>query len=76
MTFTIAIPRYTIDAIRTEARELVASGTIGRNQPIYSLCQYIPAREWASVEQELEEYGYLLRDRIIDLLGTESWSSD
>jgi len=76
MTFTLAISRYTIDTIRAEACELVASGTIGRNQPIYSLCQYIPAREWASVEQELEEYGYLLRDRIIDLLGTESWSSD
>jgi hypothetical protein len=76
MTATIIIPRYTIDEIRTEACELIASGSIGRNQPIYSLCQYLPAREWASIEQELEEYGYLLRDRIIDLLGSESWSSD
>jgi hypothetical protein len=76
MTFSIVIPRYTIDAIRTEARELVMSGTIGRNQPIYSLCQYIPAREWTLVEQELEDYGYLLRDRMIDLLCSESWASD
>jgi hypothetical protein len=76
MTSTVVISRYTIEAIRTEAYELIASGTIGRNQPIYSLCQYIPAREWTSVEQELEDYGYLLRDRIIDLLYSESWTSD
>ncbi len=76
MTSTVVIPRYTIDVIRTEARELITSGMIGRNQPIYSLCQYIPAREWTSVEQELEDYGYLLRDRIIDLLYSESWTSD
>jgi hypothetical protein len=76
MTSTLVITRYTINTIRNEACELVASGTIGRNQPIYALCQYIPAREWDSVEQELEDYGYLLRDRIIDLLYSESWTSD
>ncbi|MGB3616322.1 MAG: DUF4327 family protein, partial [Elainellaceae cyanobacterium] len=55
---------YSIDAIRDEARQLVDRGVIGRQQPIYVLCKYIPAREWSSVESELEESCYLLRDRI------------
>jgi len=76
VTFTITTPRYSIDSIRREACELVASGTVSRNQPIYTLCQHIPAREWDSVECELEEYGYLLRDRIVDLLGSDFWRCD
>ncbi|MGD1903892.1 MAG: DUF4327 family protein [Geitlerinemataceae cyanobacterium] len=76
MTFTTTVPRYTIESIRREACELVTAGKIGRNQPIYTLCQHIPAREWNSVECELEEYGHLLRDRIVDLLGSDFWRCD
>jgi len=68
--------RYDIDVIKEEARELVKKGIINRSQPIYTLCQFIPAREWVYVEQELELNDYLLRDRIIDLLGREDWSED
>lgn len=68
--------RYDINLIQEEARELVRKGIVSRNQPIYTLCQFIPAREWVYVEQELEFNGYLLRDRIIDLLGREDWSED
>lgn len=68
--------RYDIDVIQEEARELVKKGIVSRSQPIYTLCQFIPAREWVYVEQELEFNGYLLRDRIIDLLGREDWSED
>lgn len=68
--------RYDINVIQEEARELVRKGTVSRNQPIYTLCQFIPVREWVYVEQELELNGYLLRDRIIDLLGREDWSED
>ncbi|MGQ4647343.1 DUF4327 family protein [Lyngbya aestuarii] len=68
--------RYSIDLIQEEARNLVEKGTIGRQQPIYVLCQYIPAREWVCVECELEECGYLLRDRVADLLGPEEWDND
>jgi len=75
MTLT-ATARYTIDAIRDEASHLVNAGTISRNQPIYTLCQYIPTREWTFVERELEQHSYLLRDRIIDLLGSEHWNND
>ncbi|NEP00237.1 MAG: DUF4327 family protein [Symploca sp. SIO2E9] len=68
--------RYSIDVIREEARHLVDKGTISRRQPIYVLCQYIPAREWVCVECELEECDFLLRDCIGDLLGSEEWDND
>ena len=78
MTLTTPVTRtqYSCDVIRHEAHQLVDRGYIGRQQPIYVLCQYIPAREWEEVEQELEENGFLLRDRIIDLLGREDWEND
>jgi uncharacterized protein YqgQ len=68
--------QYSIDVIQDEARRLVQKGIVGRNQPIYALCQHIPAREWAFVESELERSGFLLRDSIIDLMGQESWEND
>lgn len=67
---------YTIDLIRDEARQLVQKGAVSRQQPIYTLCRYIPAREWAVVEGELEAEGFLLRDRISDLMGREDWEND
>lgn len=72
-TSTIAIG---VEAIQEEARRLVHSGKLGRQKPIYTLCQHFPAREWESVERELEAHGYLLRDRVIDLLGREDWDND
>lgn len=67
---------YTIEVIQQEARQLVKKGILSRQQPIYTLCQYIPAREWMNVEFELEQNEYLLRDRICDLLGREDWNDD
>ncbi|MGA7938186.1 MAG: DUF4327 family protein [Kovacikia sp.] len=67
---------YSLDVIRDEARQLVEKGTLGRQQRIYALCQYIPAREWEYIECELERNGFLLRDRIADLLGAEVWLED
>lgn len=68
--------RFSIELIRDEARQLVQAGVVSRQQPIYVLCKYIPAREWANVETELEKGGFLLRDRIGDLLGREEWDND
>lgn len=68
--------QYTVDVIRDEARHLVQQGAVSRQQPIYTLCRYIPAREWAYVEEQLEASGYLLRDRISDLMGREDWDND
>ncbi|OKH26733.1 DUF4327 domain-containing protein [Hydrococcus rivularis NIES-593] len=67
---------YSIDAIKDEARQLVESGVVDRQQPIYVLCQFIPPREWICVEYELEKNGYLLRDPVIDLLAHEEWEDD
>lgn len=68
--------QYTLDVIQEEARRLVDKGVVSRQQPIYTLCQFIPAREWAWVECELEKNNYLLRDRIGDLMGYEEWQND
>ncbi|MDZ8104402.1 MAG: DUF4327 family protein [Nostoc sp. DedQUE12a] len=68
--------KYDIEVIKDEARELVKKGVIRRNEPIYALCRYIPGREWVCVELELEKNEFLLRDKIIDLLGREDWSED
>ncbi|MFW6357969.1 MAG: DUF4327 family protein [Chroococcales cyanobacterium] len=67
---------YSIDMIKDEARQLLDQGLISRQQPIYVLCQYIPAREWVCVECELEKCEYLLRDRISDLVGGQEWDND
>ncbi|MGC9502309.1 DUF4327 family protein [Baaleninema sp.] len=75
MTLTTTA-RYTIAVIKDEASHLVQQGTVSRQQPIYTLCRYIPAREWASVETELENHDFLLRDRIGDLVGPETWEND
>lgn len=68
--------QYSLAVIQEEARRLVQKGIVSRQQPIYTLCQYIPAREWAWVECELEKSNYLLRDRIGDLMGQEEWEND
>jgi Domain of unknown function (DUF4327) len=68
--------RYSLDVIQDEARHLVEDGLISRQQPIYTLCQFIPPREWACIECELEKCDFLLRDRIGDLLGSEKWDND
>ncbi|MBE9179786.1 DUF4327 family protein [Oculatella sp. LEGE 06141] len=65
-----------LSLIQDEARQLVQKGVVSRQQPIYSLCKFIPAREWAMIEVELERSDYLLRDRIGDLLGREDWEND
>lgn len=67
---------YTIDMIRNEAQQLVESGMVSRQQPIFTLCGYLAAREWPLIESELEQYDYLLRDCIGDLLTCEVWSDD
>lgn len=73
---TTTTVKYDIEVIKDEARQLVDKGLVNRQQPIYALCKYIPGREWVCVELELEKNDFLLRDRIIDLLGREDWEED
>jgi hypothetical protein len=72
----ISSVQISIDAIKDEARSLVSKGVVGRQQPIYVLCRFFPACEWNCIECELERNDFLLRDRIIDLLGREDWQED
>lgn len=67
---------YSIHEIQDEVRQMVETGIITRNQPIYVICEFLPAREWLSIECELERCDYLLRDRIGDLISAEKWSDD
>ena len=67
---------YTIDMLRNEAKQLVEGGIVSRQQPIFTMCGFIAAREWPFIEAELEKYEYLLRDRIGDLINYETWSND
>ncbi len=75
---TLVAPKahYDITMIKDEARQLVEKGTVSRHQPIYVLCQYIPAREWVYVECELEKSDFLLRDQISDLIPNQNWDND
>lgn len=68
--------QYTLEVLRDEAIQLVQQGVISRQQPIYCLCNFIPPREWPYIEAELERHSYLLRDRIVDLIGSERWEED
>ena len=73
---TVPPIRYSLDVIQDEARQLVQKVLVSRQQPIYTLGQYIPAREWVCIECELEQCDFLLRDRIGDLIGREQWDND
>jgi hypothetical protein len=78
MDVTTSTPRihYSIDRLKEEILSLVERGIIRRHQQLYVLCEYLPAREWVSIEVELERFGYLLRDRVVDLVGEPKWSDD
>ena len=67
---------YTIETLKDEARQLIETGVVSRQQAIYTLCKYIPAREWVTIECELERCDYLLRDPIGDLVSYDQWEND
>lgn len=80
MIATTAYPkvstRYSIETLRDEARHLLETGILNRQQSIHALCKYIPAREWGNLECELERCDYLLRDPIGDLVICDKWEND
>ncbi|MEL6495102.1 MAG: DUF4327 family protein [Cyanobacteria bacterium J06623_7] len=76
MSTTTSVKRYSINTIREEAVGLLEIGVIALNQPLRILFEYLPAQQWNTIECELERYDYLLRDRIIDLVGEVKWESD
>ena len=76
MITTVSTKRYSINAIREEASNLVETGAVSTDQPLRILYEYLPAKHWHKIEEELERHDYLLRDRIIDLLGALRWEND
>jgi hypothetical protein len=70
------VRQYSITDIQDTVRALIAKGSVSRQQRIYELSKYFNDREWPEIEQILERHDYLLRDRVIDLVGKESWVSD
>lgn len=67
---------YSINVLKDEVRQLIKNGLLTRQQPIYTICNFIPAKEWQKVELELELNGYLLRDHLIDLIQPEKWENN
>ena len=57
-------------------RYLLQEGVVSRHQAIYTLWKYFPAQAWDAMACELERGGFLLRDRVGDLVPREDWSND
>lgn len=70
------ITLYSIAEIQDEVRALVARGLVGRQQRIYELSRHFGDRQWQDIEQQLAVNNFLLRDRVIELAGKESWIND
>lgn len=76
MISTASTKRYDLGAIREEAYNLVENKIISIDQPLRILCEYMPIQYWNIIERELERHDYLLRDRVIDLIGAFDWDND
>ena len=72
----VTLERYCINDFQDEIRALVARGSVDRQQRIYELHRFFGDRQWQDVEHLLNTYDYVLRGRIIDLVGAESWEND
>jgi len=74
--YTPSVKRYDLGTIREEVYNLLEIGKISIDQPLRILCNYLPSEYWNKIECELERHDYLLRDRIIDLVGGFKWEND
>lgn len=72
----LGVRQMTLSDIQDEVRAMVARGNVGRQQRVYELSQFFSDRDWPKVERLLESHEYLLKDFVIDLVGTETWLND
>ncbi|WP_310488655.1 DUF4327 family protein [Chamaesiphon sp. VAR_69_metabat_338] len=70
------LERYCLSDLQDEVRALVARGSVDRQQRIYELKKFFGDRQWQEIEHLVNEYDYVLRGRVIDLIGEESWTND
>jgi Domain of unknown function (DUF4327) len=68
--------QYTITDLQEEIQALITKGRVTRQQRIYELSRHFSDRQWHNVEKILSANNFLLRDRVIELAGKESWLSD
>jgi hypothetical protein len=68
--------RYSLDMIQEEVRCFLQKGKVSCHQPLYILCQCFPLRDWDLIVNELEQSGFLLRDRISELVPQQEWAND
>jgi Domain of unknown function (DUF4327) len=72
----VVLERYCLSDLQDEVRALVARGSVDRQQRIYELKRFFGDRQWPEIEHLVNEYDYVLRGRVIDLIGEESWTND
>jgi hypothetical protein len=72
----VTLERFCLNDLKDDVRALVARGSVGRQQRIYELKRFFGDRQWQEIEHLVNEYDYVLRGRIIDLIGAESWTND
>jgi Domain of unknown function (DUF4327) len=72
----VVLERYCFSDLQDEVRALVARGSVDRQQRIYELKRFFGDRQWQEIEHLVDEYDYVLRGRVIDLIGEESWTND
>lgn len=70
------VREYALCDVRDEVKALLSQGAIGRQHRIYSLCAFFNYRDWLNIERILEANDFLLRDRVLDLVGQEHWIND
>lgn len=66
----------TLDMLCQEAEACIARGQVKKAQPISILGDYLPRREWNRFALVLEEHGFVLQDRIQELLPQNRWQND
>lgn len=72
----LGLRQLSLSDIQDQVRDMVAKGAISRQQRVYELSRFFSDRDWIRVELLLEEHDYLLKDFVIDLVGSEVWLSD
>jgi Domain of unknown function (DUF4327) len=72
----VVLKRYCLSDLQDEVRALVARGSVDRQQRISELKRFFGDWQWQEIEHLVYEYDYVLRGRVIDLIGAESWLND
>ncbi len=73
---SVSAVHYSLAAVQSEVRQLLAAGTLRCSEPIKHLQAYFPEREWLPIQNELLLQDYTLSDAIVDLIAHEEWRED